>query len=83
MELLTAANAQTSSVTDAADTECVGGVAVFSLSLSLRHAHAPPTHAYLRQAEAGLHADFVETLILLQDVCQGQSGGGSGELFQS
>lgn len=65
-------NAQTPSMKDAADTECVGGVSVFSLSLS-----------YLWQAETGLHADFVETLILFQDVCQSQSGGRSGEFFQS
>lgn len=37
---------------------------------------------YLGQTEAGLHADFVETLFLLQDVSQSQSGGRSRELFQ-
>lgn len=39
-------------------------------------------HTDLGQTEAGLHADFVETLFLLQDVCQGQSGGRSWELLQ-
>ena len=37
---------------------------------------------YLGQTKAGLHADFVETLVLLQNVRQGQSGGGSWELLQ-
>lgn len=37
---------------------------------------------YLGQTKAGLHADFVETLILLQDVGQSQSRGGSWELLQ-
>lgn len=37
--------------------------------------------AYLCQTEAGLHANLIEALLLLQDVRQGQSGGGSWKLF--
>lgn len=37
---------------------------------------------YLCQTEAGLHADLIEALLLLQDVRQSQSGGGSWKLFQ-
>ncbi len=51
-----------------------------SFSVPEVHAH---TGTYLGQTEAGLHADFVETLLLFQDVCQSQSGGRSWELFQS
>lgn len=61
------------------DTERAGGVSA-SPPPSLKGAHP---HTYLWQAETGLHADFVETLILFQDVCQSQSGGRSRELFQS
>lgn len=36
----------------------------------------------LSQTEAGLHADFVETLFLLQDVSQSQSGGRSRKFLE-
>ena len=42
----------------------------------------PLSSAHLGQAEAGLHADPVEALLCLQDVCQRHPGGRRGELLQ-
>ena len=38
--------------------------------------------SYLGEAEAGALADLVETLVLFQDVSEGQTGGRRGELLQ-